>query len=176
MHQRSTLIHNGLPVVPTSCRAYTQPLCADQYVVRPLNHRQGQGFRITRSVTDYNPGTEYCSVFIPKTKEFRVIYYKGRRVCTYLKKTPEGLGADQPWTHANGCRFLTINNPQDNDYLLRVGLYEQLDEHWIVKTAHLLAVDVLWGENRPFVCEFNFAPGLTINSTFNRIKEIENDR
>lgn len=178
--QRSRMVSDGLPVVPTVCAASAQSLPSGKYVVRPLNHRQGAGFRITESQRDFNPATEYISAFIPKTKEFRTIYYKGRRVCTYLKKTPEEqFSPEQPWTFSNGCRFITIQNPQENDRLLSSGLYASLDNHWIVKAAHLVAVDVLWdgrrGERKPYICEFNFAPGLTIASTFNRICEIEND-
>jgi len=168
------MISDFLPVVPTVCAASAERLPEGKYVIRPLNHRQGQEFRITEDQRDFNPNTEYCSLFIPKTKEFRIIYYKGRRVCTYLKKTPEeSFSPEQPWTFSNGCRFLTIANPESNDRILRTSLYQELDNHWITKAAHLIAVDVLWKNPTAYICEINFAPGLTIASTFDKIKSIQ---
>lgn len=167
--QRTVLQDLGLPIVPM----FNLRGNYERFVVRPLRHSQGRDYRITADVDDFNASTHYISALIPKDKEFRVLFYKGQHVCTYLKQNPNNIPASEPWTHANGCTFATINNPQ-NDKVHRLGLLDQLKETSLAKFASLVAFDVLAAGNTLYVCEANLCPGLTITGTIDKIVAIEN--
>lgn len=174
--QRDALWAGGLNVPNTyGLQEQNESFPPGPYVVRPLRHRSGQGWRIT-NVIDHNPRTEYLSVLFPKKYEYRVIYCKGQKVSTLLKRTPDGIDNNVPWNHGNGCFFVTVNN-EDNDRLRHTDCYEKLSAHPVVANADLVAADVLLDRrNNYVVCELNFAPGITIQSTLDAIRNIVSER
>jgi hypothetical protein len=148
-----------------------------KYITRPLRHSQGRGYRITTDPTDWSPATEYIQRLFPKVYEYRVIYFKGHKISTLLKKVPENIDPDGPWNHAKGASFVSVNNP-DNDRLRHTTVYEDLSVCPIIKYAHLVGVDILLGprldsqsHRRDYVIsEFNFAPSISIEATIERLK------
>jgi hypothetical protein len=176
--QRRMLHEMGLPIVPTRFSdgwLGGQPAQDSSVVVRPLRHRGGRQFHVLpiqeiEGLTLY--GSSYISQLIEKISEYRVLYFRGKRITTYLKTNPENIPADQPWNHDNGTRFCTIhyrcNDPLSDDF------YQKLDNCTLVKEADMLAFDVLW-KDRPYITEVNFAPGLTIQRTLDKIKAVNSE-
>lgn len=177
--QRLCLAYANLPIVPIlvpgsgdSGTIYGPQLDIYKFVVRPLRHSQGRDYRITEDMRDHDERTHYLSYLIPKNREYRALFYRGQHVCTYLKTNPEGIPPSMPWTHANGSRFFTINNP-DNDKVKTTGLLAKLSECQLTKTASLIAYDILASGNDLYVCEANLCPGITITGTIDKIVSIE---
>lgn len=148
-----------------------------QYVHRPMRHMGGVDFNLsTESVA---PDGQYSSPLFRKTREYRVLYCRGRRVCTYFKRVEE-RDPRVPWNHdITGATFMTVERDINdkligtsfyNDMALLMGSWHSSGFHY----AGLIAVDVMYNrfDNSYAVCEFNFAPGITIDGTFERIHEI----
>jgi len=133
-----------------------------RYVVRPLRHFGGHGYRLTEQADDYNPFNEYISEVFPKRHEYRVIFVYGTPVATMLKRMPqETPNPTLPWNHSMGAYFISVNNPENNR-LRNTDVYEKLSSSPIVKASHLVAADVLLAKrNRYAICELNFCPALT---------------
>lgn len=172
--QRLLMDEMGIPTVPlVSSNLLSYP----EVVIRPLFHRAGQDYQIASGDdVQLDPTKEYASELIKKTKEFRVIYYKGKHVSTYLKTNPNNISYTEPWTFEKGCIFHTITQPV-NDVLANINFYPYLENSEIIKSAHVAAVDVLYrgDDKKAFVCETNLCPGLSISRTLDRIRGIENN-
>lgn len=176
--QRLLLHQSGVPIVPVyHDGAFVGPEWDDtgMYVIRPLRHRAGIGFSTLPKeslLTTLSKQSEYVSPCIKKTKEFRVVYYKGQRISTYLKKVPANLDYLDPWTFAHGCVFHTVSK-EINDKLNHIGFYDRLDSS-VVSDCHLCAVDVLLTEDKkPYVSEVNLCPGISVKRTLSRILGVE---
>lgn len=174
--QRILLHQSGIPIVPVfyERQYYGKPeLEAGRtgYIQRPLRHRAGQGFLFTNT-PPLEDGLTYTSICIPKTKEFRVIYYKGKRVSTYLKTNPNNLPSNDVWSFANGCVFHTVTRPE-NDILKHINFYENLDNNKYIKAFSLCAIDILFYDANAFLCEVNLCPGISIRRTLQAISNIE---
>lgn len=142
------------------------------FIVRPLHHYGGQGWRTTTNPNDFEEGREYIQELFPKTHEYRVVYVLGTPLITLLKKVEEGTPVDLPWNHSHGSSFVTVNNP-DNNRLRHTDVYERLTENDIIKHAHIVGVDIMYNKHdRTYrVCEFNFCPSLQIEDNVRKVVE-----
>jgi hypothetical protein len=142
---------------------------AEEYVVRPLRHSQGQGWRLTDNPEDYDKSSEYISPLIKKEHEYRVVYCFGTPLFTLLKRRAEGLTYRDPWNHQHGSTFVTVEDP-NNNRLRHTDVVERLEQVPVVQHAHLCAADVLFTkEKQAFVCELNFCPSLTIQGNVAKV-------
>lgn len=161
--QRRILARQGLPV-PTEAGVQGS---APPYVVRPLRHQGGHGWRITDQSTDYHPAREYITSLFPKTHEYRLIFVLGKPII-FLKKVSAGdrrLRADEPWNHGN-TNFSTIpaaDWPRSN-LRTSTNCFDALVGNPVLQHAHYVGVDILYhGPSHVWtVCEFNSCPALTI--------------
>lgn len=168
--QRMELAGYGLPVpLPGVGRPGTR------YVIRPLHHQGGNGWRVTDDPTSYNPHREYLSQLFPKTHEYRIIYVKGKPII-FLKKVKNdpALQADQPWNHGN-THFSTIDKERwaTSNLASFTRCFQLLDECSIIRNADYVGVDVLYNRNSHewCVCEFNSCPALTIEDNIKSVAE-----
>lgn len=161
-----------------------------KWVVRPLNHHGGRGFEVMEQEEKPRYRGKYSSPVFNRTHEYRVVYLRGERMFTLLKRVDEGMPQDVPWNHSGGSSFVTVNN-WDNNRLRHTTFFEDFEGQvgWpdgrqtffnsLESTPHLVGVDVLYNHsNRTYaVCEVNFAPGLTIENNLNAIvtKELQHD-
>ncbi|SHH47605.1 hypothetical protein SAMN05444169_7641 [Bradyrhizobium erythrophlei] len=143
----------------------------NSFIVRPLRHSGGSGFRLTSDPTDFIAGQEYVQRLFPKTREYRLIYVKGQLAVTLRKKVREGTRADQPWNHAVGATFQTVND-LPSCKLTGTDIFTRLSTQPIIQHAHLVAVDVLYARGKYVICEFNSCPGLSIESNLMRIVNV----
>lgn len=174
--QRALLAAERVPTVPCvwgdSIILGDMHDCSYGYISRPLRHSSGDGFLFTNSLPQRHSDI-YISPCIKKVKEFRVIYYRGQRVSTYLKTNPNGVPYNEPWNFSCGCIFHTITRPE-NDILKHINLYDTLDNCAYSKHLSLCAYDILLDEdNKPYVSEINLSPGISIPRTLSAIKTIE---
>lgn len=139
------------------------------WIVRPLRHSGGRGYRLTESVTDFTEGQEYIQRVYPKDREYRLIYVYGQHLITLRKKVPEGTPQDQPWNHSAGAFFQTINH-WENCRLAGTDILARLQSLPIITHAHIVAVDVMWSNSLGYsVCELNACPGLTIDNNLRKV-------
>jgi len=153
-----------------STRAISDVFC--DYVVRPLRHSQGIGYRLTRDPLDFEEGKEYISRLYPKAHEYRVIFVYGTPLITLLKRVPDDIDRDGPWNHAAGSSFVTVTDPTKNR-LRHFDVVEKLRTFDVVQTAHLVGADIMLGPDKSgyAVTELNFCPSITIPSNLERIKQ-----
>lgn len=175
--QRIHLHNAGIPIVPTkSGSKWLTPDgikddCSGPYVLRPMRHEKGRDFSVVDNLELFNSYNQYASQLINKEKEYRILYYKGKHVATYLKTNTNNVGSDKPWNRDNGFVFCTVYKPV-NDKLINTELYENLSTTKLIHNAHLLAIDVLYLDKKAFVSEVNFCPGITIRNTLQTIKQL----
>jgi len=143
-----------------------------KYIVRPLRHRGGQGWRVTEDPDDYNSTSEYIQELYPKTHEYRVVFCRGTPLFTLLKKIDGEAPVDQPWNHTYGSRFITVNDPENNR-LRHTDVVERLKENNVIKAAHLVGVDVMYNKHDQTyaVAEFNFCPAITIEDNLAKVAQ-----
>lgn len=144
-----------------------------RYVVRPLRHSGGRGYRVTENPLDFQERIEYLSELYPKKREYRVIFVFGNPLIT-LRKKPHGEATEaEPWGHVNST-FQTIKDVAGGK-LANTDFYWRLAHNPIIRAAHILAVDVVWNGKREgqeyAVLEFNTCPGIDIDA--NRAKVVE---
>jgi hypothetical protein len=149
------------------------PAHEERYVHRPLRHHSGQGWDVSLSSTP-RPGW-YCSPLFPKRHEYRVLYTKGKRIATLKKRVPDdGIPLDQPWNHANGSSFVTVEN-EGNDRLRHTTVYDDLARLPIINRAHLTGVDVLYAKLNGVPCyavlEVNLCPSMSITANLEKLRE-----
>ena len=168
-----------------------------KWVVRPLNHHGGRGFEVMEQEEKPRYQGKYSSPMFNRTHEYRVVYLRGERMFTLLKRVDEGMPQDVPWNHDGGSSFVTVNN-WENNRLRHSYFFEHFEDEYTSGGycpcceprptagdffAHvegdLIGVDVLYNaDTRDYaVCEVNFAPGLTIEANLNAIvtKELQHE-
>lgn len=146
------------------------PYDVGSYIVRPLRHTRGQGWRLTSSPTDFEEGREYIQEVYPKNHEYRVITVRGIPLVTLYKRRPEGTPHDQPWNHANGSSFITVTNP-DNDRLRHTNVYEKIKSTDLFKSLDLIGLDIMIASRGQYVVtEVNLCPAVTLEHNLQRIK------
>lgn len=174
--QRKKMEESGLPII-TSSKTPNDPSIREApygYVVRPDRHSGGIGYRLTDNPSDFRAEDEYISVIFPKHAEYRLIFFFGKFCCLYkkvvddnLKKQPEAA-----WNHAQGSNFVTINWEGSNISHHYPNFIQQLESIPYIQHSHLCGIDILWRSPNLKVCEINFSPGITIDGTFEKLKEI----
>jgi hypothetical protein len=181
--QRKALAAARLPI-PVTVGSHAQARDAfgtrtgGKYVVRPLRHSGGANYRVTEDYLDFRPGEEYLSELYPKKREYRVIFVFGNPLVS-LRKKPHGEATEEaPWGHVNST-FQTINDVAGSR-LAQTDFYWRLAHCNLVRSAHILALDVLYNqkrENDPYVVlEANTCPGLQIDDNRAKIVEVINAR
>jgi hypothetical protein len=181
--QRQWLHSQGLSVPYTLTRlgqGFGDPIGRSDrgYVVRPLRHSGGIGYRLTQHPHDFDPATEYLSEVFPKRWEYRIILVKGKPIITLLKKTIRSIEFNQPWNHANGSFFVTCHTYTSNR-LRWTDIYDRIEASSVLKRFHIVALDVLLADRHalgldrhPYaVCEMNFCPALTIPHNLETISQ-----
>ena len=169
--QRMMLKAWGIPVPWT--KGNLHPLTEARqspFVVRALRHWKGQFYRVTNNPNDFRPGYEYISALFPKTREYRIIYVFGEPLIVLRKHVPEGTSVEAPWNHAVGATFKTVND-LPSCMLSQTDVFERLRNNPVIRTAHIVGVDVLWNKRGYVICEFNGAPALTIENNVLRVAD-----
>jgi hypothetical protein len=164
--QRSILADTGLKTP----EAYP----SDTYVVRPLQHFGGHGYRLTESSTDYNPASEYIAPAFKKWREYRVVFVKGVPIIILRKKPGVDASPYEPWNHTTGSFFQTVLDTQSCK-LQSSRFFSDVSTNSLIKPTHLVGVDVLLDKDLNYaITEINFAPALTIESNLEVIRNVLN--
>lgn len=143
-----------------------------KYIVRPLRHSGGQGYRLTNNSSDYEEGREYIQEVYPKNHEYRIIVVRGKPLFTLYKRRPETLTYEQPWNHANGSSFVTVNNP-DNNRLRHTDVYQRINNaSGLLNNLDLVGIDVMYARRGEYVItEFNLCPAITLEHNLQKVAE-----
>lgn len=177
--QRSLLRANGFPT-PFTASSHEElergGLRTDQtepescaYIVRPLRHSQGRGWRLTNNPSDFQEGREYVQEVYPKNYEYRILAVRGTPLVTLLKRRPEHLTQDQPWNHANGSTFVTVTD-ENNNRLRHTNVYQLIEQSQLFKGIDLCGIDVMYSRRNDYaIAEVNLCPSLEIESNLQRI-------
>lgn len=144
---------------------------ATHFIVRPLRHFGGQGYRITTDSSDYNPATEYIAPAFPKKREYRVIFVFGTPLILLRKKPSESTGMFDAWNHTSGSFFQTISSLDECRLAQDTSFFSDAQKLCVITDAHLVAADVLANGSKYAVTEINFSPSITLPFNLNRIKE-----
>lgn len=171
--QRRLLQEAGIPVPRVASRPEeAEGLTGERFVVRPLRHARGIGYRVTQNRLDFVTGAEYISELYPKRREYRIIFVFGEPLIWLRKKPHEGCDETQPWGHENST-FQTINDVP-TCRLSSTDCATRLSQVPAVGTAHIVAADILYNRDhqQPYtVLELNVCPSLSIDN--NRAKVLE---
>lgn len=139
------------------------------YIVRPLRHSQGRGWRLTSNPSDFQEGREYVQGVYPKNYEYRILAVRGTPLVTLLKRRPEHLTQDQPWNHANGSTFVTVTD-ENNNRLRHTNVYQLIEQSQLLKGIDLCGIDVMYSRRNDYaIAEVNLCPSLKIESNLQRI-------
>ena len=139
------------------------------YIVRPLRHSQGRGWRLTNNPSDFQEGREYVQEVYPKNHEYRILAVRGTPLVTLLKRRPEHLTQDQPWNHANGSTFVTVTD-ENNNRLRHTNVYQLIEQSQLLKGIDLCGIDVMYSRRNDYaIAEVNLCPSLEIESNLQRI-------
>lgn len=147
-------------------------LSGDKFVVRPLRHFGGMGYRVTENKLDFAAGSEYISELYPKKREYRVIFVFGKPLIWLRKKPNGGCTSEDPWGHENSF-FQTINDVP-NSRLCGTDCVARLTSSRLISTAHIVAADILYNgrlDQKYAVLELNVCPSLQIDN--NREKVVD---
>lgn len=177
--QRKQLARDLFPTPPTATgRVDAEALAAvvrdleypsRTYIVRPLRHSRGEGWRTTEDPTDFIEGQEYIQAVYPKNHEYRVIAIRGEPLVTLLKRVPEGFPRSQPWNHANGSSFVTVSEPS-NDRLRNTNVYETIQASTLLRNIDLAGIDIMYRREGEYaVAEVNLCPSLQIPSNLDKV-------
>lgn len=169
--QRQRLHRLGLAIPATTGR-HNQLPAGGRYVVRPLRHSRGVGYRVTESPNDFQEGVEYISALFKKKREYRVIFVFGKPLILLRKKPNEGVRYDQAWGHELST-FKTVNDWAASP-LSGTDCLQRLTDCPIIKHSHIIAADILFNNalQQPWVVlEFNFCPGVTIDNNLQTVVE-----
>ena len=169
----------GYPVPPTADRHTAAAALPDtverlgypsrRFIVRPLRHSQGRGWRIADNPADFTEGSEYVQAIYPKNHEYRIIAIRGEPLITLLKRIPDGLPRSQPWNHSNGSSFVTVTDPSNNR-LRHTDLYDRIASTPLFKSIDLIGFDVMYRRNGEYaLCEVNLCPALQISSNIEKV-------
>lgn len=170
--QRENIRLQEIPTVPcarTHEEAERLPDYGHGFVVRPLRHSQGRGWKVTQDRRDFTCGREYIQSLVRKRREYRAILCRGELLILLRKKVAE-LDALLPWNHAQGSRFITVDPEQA--HLRSTSILETIIRSQLVRNIDLVGIDIIQDEdNNAFVLEFNSCPSLTIEDNIQKVAE-----
>jgi hypothetical protein len=177
--QRKQLASDTFPTPPTATRNEDARTLAGvvrdlefpsrSYIVRPLRHSRGEGWRITEDPTDFIEGQEYIQAVYPKNHEYRVIAVRGEPLITLLKRVPEGFPRSQPWNHSNGSSFVTVVDPSNNR-LRHTNVYDLIRSSQLLQSIDLAGIDIMYRREGEYaVAEVNLCPSLQIPSNLEKV-------
>lgn len=171
--QRTILGNLGFRVPWTSTRSDVPVgTGVSSFIVRPLRHSGGQGYRLTQDPTDFIPGSEYIQEVYAKEFEYRVISSFGEPLITLRKCNPNNIAPELPWNHTNGTYFQTISDPFRTCRLANTEIYDLIRSCDLLKKIHLAGIDVMYKSPADYaVCEVNLCPGLTIPENIRKVAE-----
>lgn len=139
------------------------------FIVRPLRHSQGRGWRLTNNPSDFQEGREYVQEVYPKNHEYRILAVRGTPLVTLLKRRPEHLTQDQPWNHANGSTFVTVTD-ESNNRLRHTNVYQLIEQSQLLKGIDFCGIDVMYSRRNDYaIAEVNLCPSLEIQPNLQRI-------
>jgi len=172
------ILSNFVPI-PKTAGSETEAgnLAGEHFVVRPLRHSGGVGYRVTGNRLDFIHGQEYISELFPKRREYRIIFLFGKPLIVLRKKPNEGIDETAPWGHENSF-FQTINDVPGSR-LAGTDVFDRLTEMPAVAAAHIVAADILYNSKsdpKYMVLELNFCPGLDIDNNRATIVEAIKNR
>lgn len=169
-HQRQALGAQGIPIPGTfTHKSHVTASPSGKFVVRPMRHSGGENYRVTENMLDFNEGSEYISHLFMKKREYRIIFAFGQPLIYMRKKQNDGVGAELPWGHQNSV-FQTISDVPGS-LIAQTDCVAKLTALSVIKTAHLVAADILYANGKYVVLELNTCPGLDIDA--NRAKVVE---
>lgn len=177
--QRLDLTREGLSCPPTATDHYDAQRLAyyardsgypsRSFIVRPLRHRAGQGWRLTENPTDFIEGEEYIQSVYPKNHEYRVIAIRGVPIITLLKRVPSETPRTLPWNHSCGSTFVTVTDPS-NDRLRHTDVYDRIRSSNLFRHLDLIGLDVMYRRGNEYaVSEVNLCPALQITSNLEKV-------
>lgn len=177
--QRVALEGEGLPCPPTATthdgalglghQVLELQYPSRKFIVRPLRHRAGQGWRLTENPTDFIEGEEYIQSVYPKNHEYRVIVVRGVPIITLLKRVPADTPRSSPWNHSMGSTFITVTDPS-NDRLRRTDVYDRIAASPLLRLFDLIGIDVMYRRDNEYaVSEVNLCPALQIPSNLDKV-------
>lgn len=170
--QRENIRLQEIPTVPcarTHEEAEGLPDYGHGFVVRPLRHSQGRGWRVTHNHRDFTSNREYIQCLVQKRREYRAILCRGELLILIRKKVAEPNGLE-PWNHAQGSRFITVDPERAN--LRSTSILETITRSPLVRNIDLVGIDIIQDENNnAFVLEFNSCPSLTIEANIQKVAE-----
>lgn len=153
----------------TSSLRTPESYASTHFIVRPLRHFGGFGYRITDDPADYNPATEYIAPAFAKKREYRSIFVMGTPLILLRKKPGPDAGPFDAWNHTTGSFFQTVNDVSASP-LSSTSFFADASSFVCLRDTHLIAVDVLLGDDHTYaVTELNFSPALSIESNLERI-------
>lgn len=170
--QRENIRLQEIPTIPcarTHEEAERLPDYGHGFVVRPLRHSQGRGWRRTTYRSDFTSNCEYIQSLVHKRREYRAVVCKGRMLLLLRKMVAEPNGLE-PWNHAQGSRFITVDPERAN--LRSTSILEAITRSPLVRNIDLVGIDIIQDENNnAFVLEFNSCPSLTIENNIQKVAE-----
>lgn len=170
--QRENIRLQEIPTVPcarTHEEAEGLPDYGHGFVVRPLRHSQGRGWRATTNPRDFTSNREYIQSLVQKKREYRAILCRGE-LLLLLRKTVAELNGLVPWNHTQGSRFITVDPERAN--LRSTSILEAVSRSQLVRNIDLVGIDIIQDENNnAFVLEFNSCPSLTIEDNIQKVAE-----
>lgn len=144
---------------------------ATHFIVRPLRHFGGQGYRITTDSSDYDSNTEYIAPAFPKKREYRVIFVLGKPLILLRKKPSDNTGMFDAWNYTSGSFFQTISGLDECRLAQETTFFDDAQKLCVITDAHLVAADVLANGSKYAVTELNFSPSITLPINLYRIKD-----
>lgn len=170
--QRENIRLQEIPTVPcarTHEEAEGLPDYGHGFVVRPLRHSQGRGWRVTQDHGDFTSNREYIQSLVYKRREYRAIICRGELLILLRKRVAE-LNGLVPWNHTQGSRFITVDPERAN--LRSTPILETISRSQLVRNIDLVGIDIIQDENNnAFVLEFNSCPSLTIEGNIQKVAE-----
>jgi hypothetical protein len=143
-----------------------------QYIVRPLRHSGGRGYRLTENREDYDEGTEYIQEVFRKDFEYRIISSFGVPIITLRKTNRAEIPPELPWNHDNGTFFQTISDPFQTCRLRHTNIYDVIRSSDLLRSIHLAGIDVMFKQpNEYAVCEVNLCPAMTIEENLRKVAD-----
>lgn len=130
---------------------------APEFIVRPMHHEKGEGYRFTDDALDFDEGNEYITPVFPKTHEYRVVLVYGK-VAFIQRKEGGELGPRDCWSNVP----FTLIRDHARLHLLHTDAIEKLQAIPVLSAAHIVGVDVLYDRaSKDYrVCEVNTCPTL----------------